>query len=341
MAAVGEKLADKPRTLAQSLPWVEGPPGVLRHFKGHSRAVEALAVSRDGRWMVSGSADGTIYTWDLATGDQRHQLAPPGRAVISVAFILNDRYVVGSNGAKEIAVWDFRDGQLTNSLPAGKSYLASIAASPDGELVAWGLRPASNDNVLVWDAARRRGLRSLSCVGEARSLAFSPEGRRLLTGDTGRSLICWDLTTGSQLFHGTSEQPIMQVAFSPDGRHVATTSSQQIHIWDLIRGEVVHQPRTMAIRSNISFLADGIHLAATGLRHRVNIWDTRTGDKTQTAVVGDSTRVGDLRSLAALPDARAFVVGDSDGNIYLSARRGFIASSGFNPARPAALASRK
>jgi hypothetical protein len=316
LALLGDKMGDRSLGIAEKLPWVEGPPGQLKEFKGHTAAVYALAVSGNGRWMISGARDGSVRCWDLATGELRHQIASPFQRVQSVAFTLEDRFIVGHGGTKELAVWDLREGRLANRLPTGKSSIRCIAASSDGELIAWGLRSSRGEDVIVWDLKRRRGYRSLTSGGVVTSLAFSPEGSRLVTGDQRNRVLCWDLTTGGQIFQGTTNYPITQVAFSPNGRHIATLGLQDLRIWDLVRGTEAHRLMDSSNPTKIAFLADGTHLVTAG-SGAVSVWDVVRGLRTHTENVDRSSSVGYLCAIAALPDPRAFVVSDDHGNIFL------------------------
>ena len=148
------------------------------------------------------------------------------------------------------------------------------------------------------------------------AMAFSPEGSRLVTCDSGSKIICWDLTTGNRMFQDTTPGPIHQVAFSPNGRHVATLGGQDLRIWDLVRGGMAHQLSDPYGPLQMAFLADGIHLVTAGLGE-VSVWNVIQGLKTHSEAIGRSTGVDYLRAIAALPDPRAFVAADDRGGIYL------------------------
>ena len=118
------------------------------------------------------------------------------------------------------------------------------------------------------------------------------------------------------MFQDTTPGPIHQVAFSPNGRHVATLGGQDLRIWDLVRGGMAHQLSDPYGPLQMAFLADGIHLVTAGLGE-VSVWNVIQGLKTHSETIGRSTGVDYLRAIAALPDPRAFVAADDRGGIYL------------------------
>jgi WD40 repeat protein len=90
--------------------------------------------------------------------------------------------------------------------------------------------------LVVWDASRRVPIHSLKAdMQGAHSVAFSPEGRRLATGGTGRQGVkLWDLWTYREL--GTlpmqGQRFAASITFSPDGHWVASGNFEgQLHLW--------------------------------------------------------------------------------------------------------------
>ena len=77
-------------------------------------------------------------------------------------------------------------------------------------------------------------------------VAFSPDGRRVVTGSSDRTARIWDSTTGETLVVlGGHDRPVLKVAFSPDGRLVVTTSSDRTaRIWDAATGKASTCSRT-------------------------------------------------------------------------------------------------
>ena len=171
-------------------------------FRSHTRSVNSVAFSPDGRALASASWDNTIRLWDAASGALRRTLEGHTDDVLSVAF---------SRLLCQLHVW------------CGWGHtddVFSVAFSPDGRLLA----SASNDRTIrLWDAASGALLRTLEGhTHGVNSVAFSPDGRTLASASDDRTIRLWDAASGALLrtLEGHTDG-VNSVAFSPDGRALA------------------------------------------------------------------------------------------------------------------------
>jgi WD40 repeat protein len=81
----------------------------VRRFTGHSDYVNSVAVTPDGKYVVSGSGDNTVRLWDLATGKEVRRFTGHESGVMSVAVTPDGRYVVSGSEDKTIRLWYIGD----------------------------------------------------------------------------------------------------------------------------------------------------------------------------------------------------------------------------------------
>ena len=214
------------RTLRES-------PALVRVLAGHQGSVKSVAVSPDGRRIVSGSDDQTVAVWDLETGTRLHALTGHQGAVTSVAVSPDGRRIVSGSEDKTVAVWDLETGTRLHALAGHQGWVNSVALSPDGRRIVSG---SEDKTVAVWDLETGTRLHTLTGhQGRVNSVASSPDGRRIVSGSDDRTVAVWDLETGTRLHSLTGHQGwVRSVAMSPDGRRIVSGSyDNTVAVWDL------------------------------------------------------------------------------------------------------------
>lgn len=148
------------------------------------------------------------------------------------------------------------------------------------------------------------------------SVAFSPDGKILATGDGNGEIRLWQVVDGKQLFACKSHTDLIKsVAFSPDGEMIATASHDKtVRLWDVRTGQCLHvlEGHTSWVWS-VSFLPDSQILATGSLDKTVKLWDIKTGNCLKT-LQGDSDAV---LAIAINQHGQTLVTGSVDNTVRL------------------------
>lgn len=213
------------------------------------------------------------------------------------------------------------NGNWRHSFPAHTGAVRQIASSPDGTVLA--TVGATDGKIYLWDVLTRKKLRVFQTNrGDARRMAFTPDGKALVTGTSGASggkLELRGIRLGDKLPELKASQfKVSALAISSDGKWLAVGAADAdksfVKLWDLKTGEVV---RTMApfgrSVTSLAFSPDGARLAGTfGYHNLVREWNPSTGTlihDLERSTKGHSHRVpqrvvfnSDNKTLAAVTD---------------------------------------
>jgi WD40 repeat protein len=291
-----------------------------------SRACDALGMSPDGKSLAAADSYGSVRIYDVASGRQLRYFQKPGPAA-SVAFspdgilLAVGGYTV-SGGYADLRLLDATTMQEIRRFDF-QNYndaVTSVAFSPDGRRVAVG---TIGWMVMVWDV--NSGKRTLRFQGTCPvlSVAFSPDGKGVAYGSTSSNFDLVDLATGrasASLNERTTavrgqrhENSIHGVAFSPDGKLLATCSADKsIRLWSVDTGKTVARCLGHSTEVNaVAFSPDGKLLASGGEDGTVRLWDPLTGKEGS----GGMRHPSAVRAVLFSPDGQTLVTGASDGTI--------------------------
>jgi WD40 repeat protein len=316
---------------------------------GHDSMVSSVAISRDGRLVLSGSIDHTARLWDAATGAELRRFEGHTLDVTSAAFSPDGRFVLTGSADTTVRQWDAATGEQVRRF-ANLGPVTSVAYSPDGRFAVAGsfdhsvrrfdmasgdeLEPyvgapdrvssvayspdgrfvvagCADGTAHVWNAATGAELRVLSGHKDwVWAVAVSPDSRFVLTGGEDKTARLWDATTGAEVRRFSGHaRRINSVAFSPDGRMVLTGAGDGARAWDAQTGVAAGPFEGLQYVGGIVPSADGRFVLTGGSDGRLYLWDAATR-KALRAFEGYAVGV---RSVAFSPDASVFATGTDEG----------------------------
>ncbi len=194
----------------------EGILSQLGQFAGHTSEVTSIAVSADGKFVLSGESSKQARFWELATGEEVARLDGFAGAVKAVHLARNNRVAMATDGEK-LVEFDLSRKQVVRDRPLTRSWASGQAAafSADGDTVAVG----DSYNVRLWNIKSGRELPTIEGNEITWSLRFSPDGSLLLGGGNAKVNV-WSVSKSQRLsVQNTSGTGYNQtLAISDDGK---------------------------------------------------------------------------------------------------------------------------
>jgi serine/threonine protein kinase len=287
-------------------------PGEVLRLEGHTHSVWSVAFSRDGRYALTGSQDGTVRRWDLATGKEVTRLGPM-TYVACAALTPDGRHCLATDPwGQVVRLWDIDTGAEIRRLREKPGHVEHLAISPDGTRALTGSRDTT---MRLWDLATGDQLECFRLHKDnVRGVAFSPDGRKGLSAGWDGTVAVWDLTTMQSVRHFRHPDGVHSACFSPDGRRVLTGGMNQVvRLWDIETGQ---QVRTFAHgpsgAHSVAISPDGRRGLSAGASV-ICLWDLET----EAELLRLTGHTGSVWSVAFSPDGRHALSGSEDATVRL------------------------
>jgi len=171
---------------------------VLQVFEGHEGSINSVAFAPDGKSMLTGSWDKTVRLWSLQ-GRLLREFSGHDGYVNSVGFSPDGKSIFTGSQDKTVRLWDLQ-GNVLQVFKGNDGYVSSVAFAPNGKslltvssAISFNM-PGSEDNTAcLWDLQGNELQLFKGHEGRINSVAFSPDGKIILTGSWDKTARLWEI----------------------------------------------------------------------------------------------------------------------------------------------------
>jgi eukaryotic-like serine/threonine-protein kinase len=283
--------------------------GTPRTFRETGEPISSVAVSADGKRVVSGSDDWTVRVWDVDTGRVSLTLMGHTEAVTCVGLSPDGKRIASGGRDNVVRVWDAATGRSIVTYRAHSDHVNSVAFSPDSKRV---VSSSQDRTVREWDADTGREILVLSGPNfpSCASVILSPDGRRVI-GASNSVVTIWDAATGKAADylegHGAK---VTALDVSSDGKRIVSGSEDcLVKVWNPERSKksVTLWGHTGPVTS-VTISPNGKWIVSGGIDRTVRVWDADTGRELRT-LRGHTDQVS---GVAMSADGKRVVSGSHD-----------------------------
>lgn len=207
----------------------DGAPLHVFSTKDHG-GVNKIAISADGKRMVSGHEAGTVLLWDLEKRAALHVERAHGWPVAGVAISADGKRALSGSIDGDLKLWDVESGDLIRYWGGHERGTYGMAFTRDGKQAVTG---SGDRTIKLWDLESGRLVRQFDGHSQTvYAIALSDDDTRILSGSLDGTARLWDLENGTEIAQYVGHRgPVYSVAFGPEGTVLTGGYDRAIRIW--------------------------------------------------------------------------------------------------------------
>ncbi len=303
--------------------------GLPIHTLDNTGSTTSIAFSPDGKAFASVNLnENPIKVWDVATWKQKHTLTGFSQPVNDIAFSPDNSIIASGGFDPNIFLWDVATGKRKEKSIRQKNIVGCIAYNSDSRLLLSG---SFDSTVVIWDADTYTKKHAFTAndppLSPALSIMFSPDLRNF-THLNPETVQMWDILSGELKLTLQNESDFRSVAFSPDGKTLATGGEVErigedhsygykgIHLWNIQTSEKITTFKgKMCTILCVAYSPDGRSLASgeSWADYAVRLWNVLTSEPIFTF----KGHTKNVFCVAYSPDGSILASGSADNTIRL------------------------
>ncbi|MFM8274400.1 MAG: hypothetical protein ACKODX_19010 [Gemmata sp.] len=296
---------------------------------GHLLAVNAVAVSPNGKLVATAGTDQTIKVWDVATGKEVATLVGNADTPFAITFMGNDGVVMGgrvpTGSVGRLHFWSVNPPRAADPVPTGEVF-AALASSDGTKLGAWASRPSVGDGARnsVYELYDAKG-KLLSTTADkgrnVRSATFTPDLAWAVAGDEAGAVRIFDLAKGERI---KGDWPMLQRSFTDlgvtaDKKYIVAADDEGlVKVGDVEKREKVAEVKShkAGVRALVVSPAGDTFVTISNDRE-VTAWSLKEFKGEKIAEVRTWALPAAINGAAYTPDGKSIVTANADGTAFV------------------------
>lgn len=238
---------------------------------GHRQEVISVQFSRDGEYLITGSADHSAKLWQVRSGALLRTFTGHPESVTGVAFANKAQEVMTVGQDHRVILWDW-NGATVQTLPCSPEFTGATALAPNDRFIATG---DEEGYVRLWSINRGAYQTNTPHIDEITSLAVAPGDNLFLTGSKDHTAKIWETETGDVLWTFTADDEVSAVDWARNGSwFILGLFNGTVHLFDqdkLLIGTFTGLHASSI--SSIAFSPDGKYFITGSRDGTAKVWE--------------------------------------------------------------------